>query len=474
MPTFPMFGWFLSSLPYWCAVLVSLSPARLVGFQHFLSHALVFWVVLVACCLSFMRTRSTIALAGVAAGWASCMASAPYYAVVGFFPLGLCGLVLLTDPQTDWRRFIMRQVPWAVLIILPVLPILVAYMKVESREFAEEELLRAAWTFHHVFPPLHGARQTGFPGLWLLVFGPLLLAGGLWRIPWASFRSIRLKPLLWLGLPMLMTFLEVKELFPVTSWLRLIMILVWIGYGVLHLRTKGEGASRAMFFLLLLGICVVGTAMGPGTFFGEGRLDPSVWGISSRTIPGYRGMRELIRFTPAASILLMGLCVALSLRLRPRIHPRVWAGVMALVILAGLVDPWRPKAVREGVTPIAFSAEQEAFVRPLDGVGVEIPAAPFHRNPSAMLRWQAYRNVRLVNGYSGKTSTALKNVISAENHHGRTSEQQVSASLEAGADWMCLLRPWVYDRDEEALSATYPVLYRDEDILVVRIRPEDP
>lgn len=471
LPTFGILG---NSLPFWLAAVAALIPARIYGLQHFQSHALVLWVGLAVCGIRYLRVRSTPALVGMAVCWSCTMASAPYYAVLGFFSVGVCGLTLLSDPETNWKRFWLCQVPWAGLALLPVLPIVWAYMQVETREFAQEELLRRSWTFAHWLPPLNGARPHGFPGAWLLPAVCLLCSGCIRVIPWRQFRSLPWKPVLWLLIPAGLTLLKIKELYPVTAWVRLGVSLAMIGMVIRLLRKKGSVSSRVVFNCSLLLLLIAGTAMGPGTFFGEEAMDPSVWGVSAALIPSYRGMRELIRFAPAASVILLAVGYAAALWLRPGCRSWCWNAALVLVIAVGLVDPWRPVAERKEVASFDLTPAQAEFFSTLEGVMVEIPAAPFHRNPSAMLRWQPFRRLRLVNGYSGKSTPEFADVISAENHVGRASQEQVQASLAAGADWMCIRRAWVGDADEQALSDRYPVLYQDEAFLLVRIRPEDP
>jgi len=262
------------------------------------------------------------------------------------------------------------------------------------------------------------------------------------------------------------TLIKAKEIYPVTAWLRFTVQLGGLGICVFWLRRARSRAASLMFFWVLMLAGVAGTAMGPGTFFGERAMDPSVWGILNGMIPGYGGMRDLIRFAPLITVCGAALISVMAFSLTWRVRIPLGLGLLLMVML----EVPRFEAPRTRVNPgrIALQPEAERFFSSLDGAMLVVPAAPFHRNPIPMLRWQAFQNLRLVNGYTGRPTEMFTEVMRAENHHGRGSPEQVGAATASGADWICVQKAWVPQATEVSLSTAYPVVYEDGDFLVIR------
>lgn len=467
-------GWGAWMAPWLSLALVWL-PARLEGLKHFQSHALVFLLLETTFAMLFLRRRSTVSLVGMAACQFALIASAPYYGVLGILVLTAWGLTLCTDPHLDIRRLLLRKMPWVLPWVAACFPIATAYMKHETPVYNHEGLLPRAWQLSDLLPPSMGGRLEAYPGLWM---SAAFLLAGCWLVRKHAylFRQFSWRREGILLVIFALTLLKVKELYALTSFLRL-GLQIWMMILLLrNVRHKNKTSSRGKLLLFLAGLFIIGTAKGPGNFYGADALDPSVWGIFSTWVPGIKSMRGLMRIMPAAAFMFAGLLYAMALSQQKGGNLFLWnTGALALLTLA-LVEPRGQKAPRSSVDPmeINLTESQEGFFSTLQGVLLDVPSAPLHGNPKTMLRWQPYRNIRLINGYSGRSTAQLDEIISVENRHGRASVEQVRIAREAGTDWLVLRRAWVYDEKEKVLASTYPQVYLDERFRVLELRANPP
>jgi hypothetical protein len=453
-----------------CVLMMTFQPARMWGMQHFQNHAIGYWILCLTFALRHARKRDTASLWGMMLTACALLASSPYYAVLAV-PVGLGWLLaLLGDPETNWRRLILQQGPFLLLPFLAMLPLLSGYLAAGSRTYPKEELLRRSWTLSDLLPPAWGGFDQGYLGVGLLL-------GGLMVFVWIGVftrselgRWMRRRGF-WLFLGLLgITLIKAKEIYAFTAWLRLFLqgwAMVWL---IRKMRSGATGAGRAGFLLLLCLILVAGTAMGPGTFFGPKAIDPSVWGILHRILPGYAGMRDLIRFVP-----LVGVCITALLFAGAcwRMSPSLWWAVCFLGIL-GTPELLSYSPNRTPIDPdtIELNPQASTFFQSISGDVLVVPCAPFHRNPNTMLCWQPFPNLRLLNGYTGRRTEAFDQLLSAENHFGRGSPQQWDMAVKLGARWGVILKEWVPQATEELLQERYPVVFEDTSLLVLRLTPK--
>ncbi len=395
-------------VPPFLALALLYTPARLHGLQHFQNHAWTGWMLLLAFTLRHLRLRRTPDLVGMAACECALMASAPYYAILGLFPLAAWAFASALRLPHD-ARWILRQLPWAVPFVLGVALLAWQHARVGAPAYPVEELRRTALRFGHLLPPGWRTRELrvgGYPGLWILATVPCALAAACATPP--RFR-----------------------------------------------------VSPPILLLVTTLVLVAGVALGPRYALGRGL---------AFLVPPLHGMRELVRFAPVVWVLAAALLFAISLPALCR-FPRVGGGITAILLALALAET-RPGATRRQIVPteISLAPAPLRVFGAMEGGLLVVPSAPFHRNPVHMLRWQPCRGLRLLNGYSGRNTPAFEAVIHAENHHGRGSEEQVLAARDAGADWICLLRDWVPDPTERRIASEWPVFYQDAEFLVLDLR----
>jgi hypothetical protein len=459
-------------LPPWLSLAVVVAmPARIMGVQHFQNHALVYVILLSAFALVNLRTRSCASFFAMGACQFALVASAPYYALLGMMVLmGWCiGFFLPSsfDMRRMWERCAVCALPWG----LACIPFALAYHRTGTPEYAREELVRQAWRWTDLLSPALGGRVQAYGGLWftILVAGSILIFLWAFSLKWRTkpFRIAVLLVALWA-----FSSLKVKEIYLITSGLRLVVqisavvcLVVWAG-------RSGRVWARTVLGLGLGGVFILGVAMGPETFYGERGIDPSIWSMLHTVLPGVGSMRGLLRIMPAGAVMIVAAVFALAVAWGRRMRLIVWNGIALVIVVISLVELRSLEAPRMKVNPqeLSFTSEQQNAFAQLAGVMVEVPAAPSHRNTGAMLRWQPFRDLRLVNGYTGRRTDAFDAVISAENHHGRGSPEQMEAAQAASADWLCIRRAWVPNEVEESLAARYPEVYRDDRFQVLDLR----
>jgi hypothetical protein len=455
------------------ALTVTFVPARMWGLQHFQNHALVFWLFCAGCALHHLRTRTTASCLGIGTAWACLLASSPYYAIMGLFPLVGWGLCLLSDPETDWRRLVLRQLPFWLPIGLLVIPVALEYLGAGTPGYLREELVRHAWRPVDLLPPIRGGNPHGYPGIWLVICGGSVLGWALWHFRSTLINVFKRWEVLGVAAGWGISFLKIKEFYAVTVWLRMAVQLGAVGLSVFWLRRRGSAASRALFFLIILLLGVGGTALGPGTFFRSQEVDPSIWGMLNAVVPGYGGMRNLIRFAPLLTVCGGALVLGLT-TLMPRPALRLAVGV---VLGLGLVETQWFSVPRTGVDPASIKLEPgpARFFQEQKGVLLVVPSEPFHRNTVPMLRWQRFRNLRLVNGYSGRLTEKFSAVMRAEERYGPGSVPHLEAAHAAEADWVLFRKDGMTASGRTTVMGRYPVIYEDNTCFVIQLsQPPSP
>jgi hypothetical protein len=453
------------------ACLAFFTQTRMRDAEHFQYLSSAFWILLLAAALRHTRERRPRDLAAMTGCMLLLMGSAPYFALLGVCLFLSWAWLLLADPRVDLRRWLPRTLPILLAFGLPVLAIAAAYASTDPVRTPLDTLrassLRPERFLSPVFPASLPREAPGLPTLLACIL--CLAAFVASKRNALRHREIRI-PLLAFGL----SFADIKELRPFDAWLRAGLCLWAVVRVGAVCRKRGLGAWQAqMLFLAGVAGLVFGMAMGPGKDFGNPHFIPNAWGLFSVGLPGFRGMRHLIRFAAMAQLILQALAFAGALRLCQTRHARAWALVFALLAALHLIQhaPARTGLSRIDTSLLALQTDERAFFQTLAGSMLVVPAAPFHRNPEHMLRWIGCPDLRLLNGYSGRLPPTFAEIIRLENHKGRASPEQIAAAVAQGADYLCLPRAFVADATEEAVAAAHPVLFANGRFLVVDLRP---
>ncbi len=325
-------------------------------------------------------------------------------------------------------------------------------------------------------------RAGGYPGAGLLaatvLAGGLALVAGRRRLrDWCRPLPVRAFLLLWA-----VTLIGDRDFRPFTWGLRLALVpaglflLAWTWRRGTH-----TPASRQLAMLVAALVAVYGTAFGPGTHFKPLFTDISVWSVFSWLVPGYLNIREVLRFSSLGQLLLLALLWGGGLHAwaatRDRLVARVALGGL-VVLLAGLQlsETVGARVPETRIEPgqVALEADETAFFSGLQGSMLAIPAAPFHHNPYHQLRWVAFPDLYLLNGYSARSTEVFDRLLALERQHGRASDGQIAYAAEIGAEYVCLLRGRVPVDVQQHLQARYPTRFANDRFLVLALAPPAP
>ncbi len=454
------------------AYLAFFTHTRIKDAEHFQYQFSVFWIFLLAAALRHNRDRRRRDFAGMACCTALLMATGPYFTLLGLCVLLPWAWLLAADARVDLRRWALRNLPLALPFLPPFLYIAWQYASASPGEIPLDTVRAGSVRLGRFLSlTLPGRAPMPREALGAGACLAMLLCGTAWTARHAKLfrqRGVWLPLLLFAA-----SFAKIHELRPYDAWLRA-GICLWAAARLAGSWRKGGCDLRQGQFLFLAGVAALtlGMALGPGKDFGKPHFIPNVWGLFSAGVPGFRGMRHLIRFAAMAQLAVHGLLFAAALRLGASRRGRAWTAAFALLAALHLVQHGKTRSDLARLDPDALSlqAEERGFFGNLQGVMLVVPAAPFHRNSQHMLRWIGCSGLSLLNGYSGRLPPAFAEIIRLENHHGRASPEQIAAAVAQGADFLCIPRAYVADATEDTVAAAYPVLFANPRFLVVDLR----
>lgn len=457
------------------AYLATFSDIRMLEMRHFQFHAAsVPLLALVAACLDFLKRPSRRSVLLIALSELLLLYTAPYMAVLGACLLlvwfGFAWVEGLLTPITFFKEH------WSILIpaMLLFLPGLWPYFNTSLVVYPRSEIIRFSMKPAHLFaslerwglkdiPAFATLRGGAVPGSGLLLTAVIAGVLGFCRYRSNLLRFLRRRTVwIWILL-FVLTWMKIREIKTLSIFLRLgLWGVLWVGL-IRWRRQQPSSADRDVLFLALTALFLYGIALGPDPRFEFQWLDPGIWGVFSRIIPGFGNMRQVIRFATLGQSLALGVLFWFFLRAWAlRESRRVWllTGLGAAILLQTLeVLPSRAPRTRVDPGHFTFSPRAEAFFRDFEGSLLVIPATPFHLNTYAMLRFSAMPGIRLVNGYSARSNDLLDALMRLEREGGQASEGQIRLARRAGVDAVLLLT-----LDKDAISrmrAEADTLYDD-------------
>lgn len=484
--------WMLLLAPA-AAYLAFFSQIRLHDYLHFQRLASLFLVTLVIGALRHaadLRRRDWLLML---VSELLLLYSAPYYAVLGLCVLLCRGFFLLADRRVHLWAWGWRNGLLALPVVLLCVPAALMYAKVDPVNYSLGEVRSLSLQAEHLYTPLGGwlrgvlasvlpdgllaVRAGGYPGAGLLVgtvlaTGLVLVAGRRRLRDWSRPLPVRVFLLLWA-----VTLIGDRAVMPFTWGLRLVLVpsglilLAWTWRRAAH-----TPASRQLAMLVAALVAFYGTAFGPGTHFKPPFTDISVWSVFAWLVPGYLNMREVLRFSSLGQLLLLALLWWLLLNAwaatRERLVARVALGGL-VVLLAGLQlsETIGTRVLETLIEPgqVTLAADEAAFFRGLQGSMLAIPAAPFHQNPCHQLRWVAFPDLYLLNGYSARSTDVFDRLLEMESQHGGASDEQLAYAAGVGAQFVCLLRGQVPVAVQQHLQTRYPTRFANDRFLVLAL-----
>jgi len=86
------------------------------------------------------------------------------------------------------------------------------------------------------------------------------------------------------------------------------------------------------------------------------------------------------------------------------------------------------------------------------GPTLVLPSIPFHENTYAMLMFQSYSALFLMNGYSGHSTWLFDSIMQAERVDGAGRLQQLSIAADSGCRYVILLKDRLSSLEKEQVE----------------------
>jgi hypothetical protein len=432
-------------------------------FQHF-QNLSAFWL--------FFMTGAMIAYFRKPAGWPLCLValcqtallfSSLYFAVIGFVLILLwAGFEAMRDAR-QLIRIAIRTLPLLLPLLLCAGWIALQYHRIPDLERPGGVIKQLSVALEQVYTPSAGLlrdlldrggitaaavhhEKPAYPGIGVL-FGMALLMPIAILAAMAALR--RDKETRWIPVFLLALALCVCRIRGMETLRGVVGVMALSGILLLALRFCVRQCSthpvRAMAVLLLvMAVAVYGIANGPRTRFTDAPANPSLWGVFALLVPGTGRMRAVGRLAVVGQALLMAMAFLMAMRYAARNRTATGQVVAALLVAAVLqgadVLPLRANSKPYAPDHVTPDLEEQAFLETLDGTALVLPAKPFHRNAQPMLFFSRFLNLRLMNGYSSRSTPLWDGIMDNGATEGEGCPQQVAAARANGADWLIIFK----------------------------------
>ena len=446
------------------------APVLINHFLHIQNFAVAGVFVLLGAMLAWQRNPS--------AGWTRTIAiailvllySTPYYAIVGVL---VAVFWLFGQWSADSSRMITmaKRCGWiGVISVALSLPAVLAYLQAGGREdFSAAAMRSNAITWIDLFLPPTGEFQRWLSSLnadypsvdyerlaWL---GPGLLLAICW-VGAIGFMHLKKSGRCWprkstswfVVISLLLLCLKVKDLRPWMAWYGLFFIGSGLIYGICWgaRRYRDQPVKSGMMYLLMAVVIFYGIALGPRGYYTKELVNPSLWGFFAVWMPGFDSMRAIGRFAYPGHAALMALVFMLAANYGLRMKPSGRSILVLFGIACLLLQLWDVHAIRppqqwhdeELVFP---DNDERTFFSKLNGSLLALPAHPFHGNTRHMLFFQPFKNIYLMNGYSGHSTPSWNKMMEVETSEGSGCLEQFRLARDAGVDYLAIRTDRVAD-----------------------------
>lgn len=352
--------------------------------------------------------------------WVALCYSAPYYALALALALGLFAPFFLRTRGIAASVKTLRSHGWMLAAaVLLVTPMAWGYLSVREA-FSGQSGLSAPW-WQVMVPPAETP-----PGRWLAKLGVSIPSRHIESLAYAGFllapllawfaaetvlrplpdeppaRSLRLATALIAGTGLLLA--APAAPLAVGWWLALGGMLLG---GAVLLARRGDGAVVSGWLLACAAVFYL-TMCGPQASSPAHAADPSGWGVLAKLVPAYDSLRAVGRFGALGLSFALGAAWLHVWRWHAEGKSRRLAVLMGVIIASLLIDlPRRPVVRTYDFNALRPTAADQAFFAAHPGTLLVLPGDNLSLIPSLMIYFEAVPDVRLVNGYSGRFSSAV-------------------------------------------------------------------
>jgi hypothetical protein len=459
----PEYGIFL--IPFF-AYVTNFSISKFEYFCHFQNLSFCFSVLLFGCILGYFFYRKKFFFRGMVFAEVALLYSTPYYAV-----LGMCFILcwFLVQVSIDWRELLLtiRENIFSILISAGLFGFLAYhYMKVDkveyqgyvyrsSRAHFDEFYLPFQGIFNFIIRDLDVHKNPESPSYLGggLVLGILILLiisiPHIWRYLKTNYKNYKLYTLFAVIIIYRVFFLNMRNnTFAAISGLIILLgSLVYIFCKLIDRENKRS--LRNMFLILILcAICCYGIAFGPSKYFLDNSINPSVWGILTKIIPGASSMRAIGRMCVPGQGFLFAIVLAVIFVYMSFAKKKKIAVCLTIVLLTiQIAEPTLPVnkhlPIKIGTTYrykslITASDSERIFFDEHPGLYLIVPVTPWHLNSRGMIYFTEFMNINLMNGYSAKSTELWDSIMLAETNNHIISEDVLDIAEQNGCDYVLI------------------------------------
>jgi hypothetical protein len=418
---------FLLLIP-WAAAVVVFSDTAMMFTFHFQNNFMPLILLGAALSLRIYYCLDDLSRYALPSVFVILFYATPYYAV-GYALL--CGVFafffLFSHRKSEIYDFVKKNYIYYALAGLAVCPVLVGYFKAKV-SYGSQLDYGSVWK--HILTPIAGSRmfstlsEMGVPVKEYI--HESLIYSGVFIFPLVALTLLTMiarfilyhkkEPIVLFLLVLSASSLGGYIIFP--GWIRarfvvvLLILSCLIAVGVKYC----QGDKLALYFIGLCMVLFAGFALGPSAQGLPNRLNPSVWGAIAFILPRTRSIRTVGRFGYIAFAFSIGFLVysvfvwwrTIAVRwVRTAIYSVVF---LAIILTIGLDQSIKPLFGQYKFFMLVPTEDEMKYFQQNPGLFYYLPADPWHYPASFMVYSAAMPEIRLVNGYSGRSSAIYDSI----------------------------------------------------------------
>jgi len=481
-------------IPFFTYV-TNFSISKFEYFVHFQNLAFCFSVLLFVCMLGYFFYKRKLFFTGMVFSEVALLYSTPYFAV-----LGICFILcwFLVQVSIEWRDVFVtfKENIVSILISAGLFGFLAYhYMKVDKIEYQEYVYRLSRAHLYEFYIPFHGIFDFSIRNLGLhknpespsylgmgLVLGILILIGisipHIWKYLKTNYKNYKLYTLVALVIIYRVFFLYMRNN-TFAAILGMILLLGTIIYIFCKLidRVNKRSLKNMFLILILCTICCYGIAFGPSKHFLDSNINPSVWGILTKIIPGASSMRAIGRMCVPGQGLLFAIVLSIVFVYMSFAKKKKIAVCLTIILLTiQIAEPLPVKIFAKyryptGVMPTEL---EKTFFDEHSGLYIMIPVTPWHHNSRGMIYLTEFMNINLMNGYSAKSTKLWESIMLAEPNSNIISEDVLDIAEKNGCNYVVIhknrIKKYSYSRHVKPLNMK--VIFNNDRFVVLSFEDE--
>ncbi len=475
------------------AYLSVFSTSRLVYFGHFQNLSSLWLFALIAGAVGWLYYGQKRYIVLLVVSQVLLLYSTPYFAVMGACFVLLWTLLCLAAKPRQWLTGLWAA-RWGLIAPLVMAMLLtVIYMRVEKIEYSTDEICSFAMSPSALFTPNQGLLRNviessgieipgvpeetpGYLGVGMMI--ALLILVAIWSVKQrVSLCVLVRKPLTWGMAALALGVIALGNAWLTWIWpAGVVLVCFLLGLIIMSLARQSHKSSSVLIYgyLLLCALVAYGVALGPWSHFAEAPVNPTLWGVLVKIVPGLENMRSIGRMAVVGQGCLLGVlllyCFSALSRSEGNTRRVVAAFIMVLILLQWVehfgAKPYTNTYRMQKARP---ASDERQFFSSEEGVIAVFPTNPFHRNSSAMLYFDEFQSINLMNGYSSHSTEVWDEMMRLGRGKQEPAQEQLVFAESLGCNYFMVWKLFRNaDRIKSLQSGPRAVVFENERLLVLR------